>query len=360
VSNRAREEAPPSVDVAVPCYQYGRYLRDCVMSVLTQGYRDVRVLVIDNASTDNSLEVARQLAAEDRRVEVVAHRTNLGQHASYNEAVDWASSKYFILLSADDLMVPGCLARTVEIMEQHPDTSFAYGRVISLRPQQRMPIFDACAGRKSWRIISGEDFLGQLCRQTAYLPPGTSALVVRTATQKLVGYYRAELPHTDDLEMCLRLALLGPVAQTKAPLAVVRLHETSRSRLARDIYPEDALRSVDDRIPFVWHEADEAAYDSFFAHEGRGLPQAARLHRLARRHIGERAYWSALAHFCLGDFGGSSALLKFALRRCPTAAFLPPVGSLLRRPDTFRKMMWVASEMVWWRGASARPVRADG
>lgn len=351
-------KAPAGVDVAVPCYQYGRYLRDCVTSVLTQGYRDVRVLIIDNASTDNSLEVAQQLAAEDRRVEVVAHRTNLGQHASYNEAVDWASSKYFIMLCADDLLVPGCLARTVGIMEQHPDVGFAYGRAISLRPQDPIPVFDADPGEASWRIIAGGDLLEQLCRQAAYLPPGTSALVVRTVTQKLAGYYRSELPHTDDLEMCLRLARLGPVAETNAPLAVVRTHGSSRSRLGRKVYPAKVLRSERDR--FVWHEADEAAYDSFFTHEGGSLPQAARLHRLARRNIGERAYWSALAHLCFGDVGYGLALLKFALRRCPTAAILPPMGSLFRRPDTVRKIIWVASEMARWAHAAARPARVDG
>jgi len=94
-----------TVDVAVPCYQYGDYLRGCVASVLSQDVSDLRIAIIDNASTDDSLRVARQLAAEDRRVEVIAHSTNLGQHASFNEAVDWAKSKYFMLLCADDLLV---------------------------------------------------------------------------------------------------------------------------------------------------------------------------------------------------------------------------------------------------------------
>ena len=59
--------SPASVDVAIPCYPYGGFLRDCVTSVLTQAIRDVRVLIIDNASTDDSVEVALQIAAEDPR-----------------------------------------------------------------------------------------------------------------------------------------------------------------------------------------------------------------------------------------------------------------------------------------------------
>jgi glycosyltransferase involved in cell wall biosynthesis len=68
------KDAPASVDVAIACYQYGRFLRGCVMGVLTQDIRDLRVWIIDNASTENTLEVAQQLAAEDPRVEVVARR----------------------------------------------------------------------------------------------------------------------------------------------------------------------------------------------------------------------------------------------------------------------------------------------
>src|SRR4051794_15159199 len=52
-----------SIDVVIPCYQYGRYLRDCVRSVLDQDVEQLRVLIIDNASTDGSAEIARQLAA---------------------------------------------------------------------------------------------------------------------------------------------------------------------------------------------------------------------------------------------------------------------------------------------------------
>jgi glycosyltransferase involved in cell wall biosynthesis len=60
--------SPVCVDIAIPCYQYGRFLRQCVTSVLTQGIDAARVLIIDNSSTDDSVEVAQQLAAEDRRL----------------------------------------------------------------------------------------------------------------------------------------------------------------------------------------------------------------------------------------------------------------------------------------------------
>src|SRR5688572_10559486 len=99
----------PSVDIAVPCFQHGRFLRDCVESALNQGVEQIRVVVIDNASTDDSVAIARQLGREDSRVELIAHPKNLGPHASFNEGVDWATADYFMVLCADDLLTPGCL-----------------------------------------------------------------------------------------------------------------------------------------------------------------------------------------------------------------------------------------------------------
>ena len=74
------------VDVIVPCYNYGRFLRECVESVLGQPV-DVRVLIIDDASTDDTPEVAAALAAEDARVEFRRHAVNRGHIATYNEGL---------------------------------------------------------------------------------------------------------------------------------------------------------------------------------------------------------------------------------------------------------------------------------
>src|SRR4051794_15273165 len=98
----------PMIDVVIPNYCYGRYLPACVESVVSQGIDDIRILIVDNASTDDSVEVARALAARDARITVVARERNLGHHASYNEGVDWAEADYFLLLCADDLLVKGC------------------------------------------------------------------------------------------------------------------------------------------------------------------------------------------------------------------------------------------------------------
>ena len=350
MSQKHPDGVTPGVDVAIPCYQYGGFLRDCVMSVLTQEMANVRVLIIDNASTDESVEVAQQLAAEDQRVEVVVHQRNLGQHASFNEGIDWASAKYSMVLCADDLLARCALARAVSIMERHPDVGFVYGRAAYDRSPHIVTRPDPEPLERPWQIVAGDDMLARFCRDGVNHVPGPSAVVVRTSAQKLAGHYRRELSHTDDFEMWMRLARLGPAAKTDACQAILRLHRSSRKTLACQTY-------TCERPPALPWE-DEAAFESFFTHEGSSLPEAPRLYRLAKRSLAERAYWAAVAHVCRGQIGASRELLKFALGRRPSFAMVPPVGYLFRREDTVGRVISVASEMVWWQ-RRADPARVD-
>ena len=71
---------------------------------------------------------------------LVARRNNLGLHASWNEGVEWARSKYFMVLCADDFLVPDCFATTISVMEQQPKVGFAFGRPAYLRPKDTRPL----------------------------------------------------------------------------------------------------------------------------------------------------------------------------------------------------------------------------
>src|ERR1700757_2140947 len=79
-----RQGLMSKIDVIIPCYNYGRFLEECVRSVVAQQIADLRILIIDDASIDDSLSVAKQLAASDRRISVVAHPSNRGHIATYN------------------------------------------------------------------------------------------------------------------------------------------------------------------------------------------------------------------------------------------------------------------------------------
>lgn len=301
----------PGVDILIPNYQYGRFLRQCVSSVLAQKVDDIRILIVDNASTDESVDVANQLAAEDQRIEVRVHERNLGLHASVNEGIDWAESDYFMVLCADDLLPPGALACAMKVMEEHPDVSFAYGAYLQHRDQpvaeQRLDVAQPL--NVEWTITSGSDFIRQ-----HRLIPMVSPLV-RTSSQKRAGYYRTKVQFAADMELMLRLACYGNVASTTSIQAIQRLHQSNLS-----------TATWSDPVLMVLQQV--AIYESFFEHEGKQLPDAALLHRRVRRTIGEAAYWKALSLIFHGWPYAGIRVLNKAVQLAPKVAIIPPVSIL--------------------------------
>src|SRR5260370_37680329 len=101
---RAGERAMTSVSVVIPCYKYGHFLEEAVTSVLDdQEGVDVRVLIIDDASPDDSADVARKIAARDHRGEVAVHAGKQGNNATFNKGlIESADGDYCVLVSADE------------------------------------------------------------------------------------------------------------------------------------------------------------------------------------------------------------------------------------------------------------------
>lgn len=323
-----------SVDVAIPCYQYGRYLRDCVTSVLRQEVSDLRVLIIDNASTDESVQVARQLAAEDSRVELIEHATNLGPHASYNEAIDWAQSDYFLLLDADDIVLEGAIERAVSFMEMNRDVAFTYGWVCFIGEDGKFlsaaPVDEAI----DWKINSGADFIKEFCAR-GFNVIAASTVIRRTSVQKKAGYYRPELPYTDDVELWLRLATLGKVACSGQRQAGQRYHADRASNYYTDRIERDFLER-------------EAAFKSFFLHEGRVLGNRASLRAHAKRSLAAHAYWSSVSQLLRGNVRSSLRLLQFAFARRPSLLLAPPIVWLFRRHQLFAHIRAISWEPINW------------
>jgi glycosyltransferase involved in cell wall biosynthesis len=305
-----------SVDVVIPNYNYGRYLRDCVNSVLSQNVEKLRILIIDNASSDDSQQTARDIAAMDSRVELLLREKNRGPHASFNDGIDWAQSDYFLILCSDDYLTPGALENAVNLMEDHPEVHLTYGSSRFLTTDEALENTSSLE-RPHWTIKDGPSFLQDICRSGRNYISGPT-VVVRTSVQKQVGHYDPKLTHTDDLEMWLRFALWGSIAATDAVQAVARVHPFNQSATVSN------LRQ--------WSIEFEAAFRSFFKGDGASLDNADELLRLARRALSDRAYWSAVSLLCRGERGWRDLLLH-AVRLRPVAALLPPVTYLMQRSD---------------------------
>ena len=218
------------IDVVIPCYRYGHFLEACVESVLSQTDVDVRVLILDDASPDNTEEIGRGIAGRDRRVTFRRHESNEGHINTYNEGIDWASGELFLLLSADDYLLPGALDRAMRLMKQEPNVGFLLGNALTLQEDGKMARFHPFGVKEvttATDVIDGSSFIR---RSGAKNPVLTPTAVTRTMLQKKLGGYRHELTHSGDMEMWLRFASHAHVGYLNDDQAVYRRHQENMSK----------------------------------------------------------------------------------------------------------------------------------
>lgn len=261
----------PRVSVVVPCYRYGNYLPACVRSILDQPGVDVDVLIVDDASPDDSADVARALAAADPRVRVIVHETNKRHIATYNEGLSLVDGEYAVLLSADDMLAPGSLARAVAVMEANPRVGMVYGRTPHF--QDAPPT--ARTRTLGWRVWSGTQWLEAVAR-SGHNPVINPEVVMRRRIMVETGYYDPSLPYSGDMELWLRAALVGDIAYVVGPdQGFYRTH-------GQNMHIGQFGRLLDDLT------GRRQAFDTIFERHapvlvpGRDLT---RLHRLSRRAV---------------------------------------------------------------------------
>lgn len=124
----ARAHGTPRVSIGLPVYNSERYLRPAVESILNQTFSDFELIIRDNASTDGTPEIARELAARDARIRFIKVERNEGVAANFNRVFSLARAPYFRWHPADDLVAPEQLERCVQILDADPEIVLAYPR----------------------------------------------------------------------------------------------------------------------------------------------------------------------------------------------------------------------------------------
>ena len=292
-----------SVDVVIPCYNYAKFLPGCVQSILSQRGVDVRVLIVDDASPDNTAEVAAKLAASDTRVSVLRHEKNQGLVKTANDGViDWASADYTVLISADDALTPGSLARAVQVMNDHPEVGMTYGMALVVADESGMkPIEDVID--PTYKIISGTQFLKRTCEHWCGVASPTA--VVRTSIQKLVGGYHPDFPHTCDVEMWMRMATRSSIAVLGTTQAYYRWHGDNMS------------------TAYIYRPVSDLAEQLATANEvltkwGSDIPEFADWIQAMKSRFCEQACWMAGLAVEWGNGAARKDCITFALQNNPS------------------------------------------
>lgn len=313
-----------TVSVFIPCYRYGHFLEEAVSSVLDdQPGVDVRVLIIDDASPDDSAAVAKEIASRRPEVEVAVHDSNQGNIATFNEGLEWADGDYCMLLSADDRATPGALGRARDLLDAHPAVGFAYGWPLWVADGAPPPT--ARTTVRGWSVWSGQEWLRHRFEQ-AENNITSPEVVMRTSTQRRVGGFDPDLPKTADMDLFMRLAVFSDVGFVRGvDQAYYRLH-TENMRKSVSMAADLAQR--------------RSVFELLLERHGEVLDAPDELSAAVHRQLGREALWAAGRVYDRGR-----------LRQTEIARRLLGGGSLEEQQDveallSFAVECWPAAEQV--------------
>jgi len=193
---RANGGATPLVSVVTPAYNVARYIGEAVDSVRRQSFRDFEHLVVDDGSSDDTVQVVLARAAGDPRLRLIpiAHG---GLSAARNAAIREARGRYIALLDGDDRWRPRFLERQVGLIESlPPDVGMVFCRTRSI-------LENGLLVKLHWQRAGRYDFDDFVVRNN---PAGRGGCIIRASCFAEVGGFDEKLPFAEDLDMWLRIA----------------------------------------------------------------------------------------------------------------------------------------------------------
>lgn len=203
----------PRVTVFVPVHDRERFVGEAIESVLAQTYADFELLLVDDGSTDRSVEVMRTY--RDQRIRIVENGENLGIPRTRNRGLELARGEYIALLDSDDRMLPRRLEQQVAFLDQHPDFA-QVGAWCRMMDEAGRPL-----RRVKRQPADPEDCRVELLFRCSL---SNRTILGRTALLRAYGY-RNDYPRCQDYDLHVRLSEEHRMGSLPRVLVLGRIHE---------------------------------------------------------------------------------------------------------------------------------------
>lgn len=309
--------AGPLVSILVPSFNGAPFLRDALDSLLAQTYPNIEILLLDDASTDDTRDIA---AEYEGRIRYIRQPKNLGIYENVNAGIAAAKGELIATYHADDIYLPTIVAEQVAYLQAHPEVGAVFASDILVdangREYGRMELPREVRGEAP--LTYPQVLNALLAHKNRFLVCPTA--MVRASVHREVGVYRQDkYRNTSDLEMWLRIARRHPIAVLDKHLMKYRhFHGNSSQRYHRlRTEPENFFRIMDEYLASDRRLATKAALVSYGAHRSQD--------RL----------WAAISHYIKDELPeGRKALREVRL------------GPIARSPHVQKRLLLIAAG-IW-------------
>jgi glycosyltransferase involved in cell wall biosynthesis len=220
----------PLVSICIPCYNASATIGETLDAVVNQTYKNLEIIISDDKSTDNTVEILKDYANLDSRIRLILNEKNADVVGNYNKAIESACGEYLKLQCADDLYTPDCIEKEVNIFLTYPDKKLVM--VTSEKwiiNQQGKRLFQKkFLGKGGW--YDGMKAVKKSIRWGTNIFGEPGCPLVRTdVTQKEMIDVPKELTYASEWDWWCRILRHGNLWVIKEPLFLYRIVETSDS-----------------------------------------------------------------------------------------------------------------------------------
>lgn len=201
------------VSVIMPVYNMALYIKDAIDSILQQSFRNLELIVVDDASTDDCAKLVTTYS--DFRIRLIRNEKNTGNYPSRNKGLKVAKGKYICVMDADDVADPERIRIQFDYMESNPDVLACGCQFSCINSKHRYP-----------KPLKYLDIRLKLLDNNCFLHP---SLFIRTETMKELGGYNETYKYSSDYDLVCRLSLKGKIINLPDTLMKYRIHSTQIS-----------------------------------------------------------------------------------------------------------------------------------
>jgi glycosyltransferase involved in cell wall biosynthesis len=234
-----RNSASPLVSICIPTFNAARWIQVCLESALAQTYPSLEILIVDDGSTDETVELVRSI--DDERIRLMVNEQNVGLAQNWNRCIEMSRADFIKLLFHDDLLYPDCVEKMMQLLLSHEHVGLVFSPrdvIVEEDPEGK--------STKKWlqnwttlhtrfraleAVNRGRDLF------TQYLSSGfqgnwigePSSVLIRKGCFTRLGLFNPKLYQVCDVEMWLRIMFFYDIGFLPEKLSAFRFHSDSTS-----------------------------------------------------------------------------------------------------------------------------------
>jgi len=209
----------PAVSICIPTYNHAAFIGDALRSAMAQSCDDAEIVVLDNASQDNTQEIVKEISARDPRIRYIRHSRNIGLIPNLNACIEFAEGRYVKILCADDLLHPGCVSAMSKALDDNPGVSLvACARTVA---DENLATLRIVGSREHQDRIAGATMIANCFFWGNRIGEPTAVIFRRADSQR---GFNQNYPQLVDMEMWFHLLRKGDFLALPQSLCTIRSH----------------------------------------------------------------------------------------------------------------------------------------